>query len=85
MTHNTYVTQVQGRGYKLVSWNVRGHGHIMKRAKVFTHLKSLSADIMFLQETHIKHTAKGKLRVGWVDQVYEANFTTKAKRGGLQF
>ena len=35
----------------------------MKRSKVFAHLKSLSKDIMFLQETHIKQTAKGKLRL----------------------
>ena len=73
-----YATQVHGRGYKLVSWIVRGLGHIMKRAKVFAHLKSLSAD-MFLQETHIKYTAKGKLKVSWVDQLYESNFTTKAR------
>lgn len=79
MTHNTYVSQVHGRGYKLVIWNVWGLGLIMKCAKVFAHLKSLSADIMFLQETHIKHTAKGKLKVSWVDQLYEANFTTKAR------
>lgn len=70
---------MHGRGYKLVIWNVWGLGLIMKCAKVFAHLKSLSADIMFLQETHIKHTAKGKLKVSWVDQLYEANFTTKAR------
>ena len=74
-----YATQVHGRGYKLVSWNVRGLGHIMKHAKVFAHLKSLSADIMFLKKTHIKHTAKGKLMVSWVNQLHEANFTTKAR------
>ena len=70
---------MHGSGYKFVSWNVRGLGHVMKRAKVFAYLKSLSADIMFLQETHIKHTTKGKLKVSWVDQQYEANFTTKAR------
>lgn len=47
--------QAQWEGYKMVSWNVRGLGHIMKRAKVFSHLKALSADILFLQETHVKH------------------------------
>lgn len=32
----------------LVSWNVRGLGHTIKRGKVFAHLKYLKADIMFL-------------------------------------
>lgn len=79
MTHAKNVAQVHRGGYNFVSWNVKGLGHVIKRAKVFSHLKSLCADIIFLQETHIKHTSKGKLKVGWVDQLYEANFSTKAR------
>lgn len=41
-------------GITFASWNVRGLGHVHKRAKVFSLLKSLSADILFLQETHIR-------------------------------
>ena len=52
----------------MVSWNVRGLGHVMKRAKV-SHLKSLSADILFLQETHVKYTFKNTLEVSWIDQI----------------
>lgn len=36
----------------LVSWNVCGLGHPIKQGKIFAHLKSLKADIVFLQETH---------------------------------
>lgn len=79
MTHDKNAAQVHSGGYNFVSWNVKGLGHVVKRAKVFSHLKSLGADIIFLQETHIKHTSKGKLKVGWVDQLYEANFSTKAR------
>lgn len=79
VTHAKNVAQVHRGGYNFVSWNVKGLGHVIKQAKVFSHLKSLCADIIFLQETHIKHTSKGKLKVGWVDQLYEANFSTKAR------
>lgn len=48
--------QVGGRDLQLISWNVKGLGRAAKRGKVFKHLKSLSADIIFLQETHIKTT-----------------------------
>ena len=48
-------------GVTMVSWNVRGMGHPIKRAKVFSHLKSLSADIAFLQETHIRPSERNRL------------------------
>jgi hypothetical protein len=51
----------RGVGITFTSWNVRGLGHSIKTAKVFSHLKSLAADIIFLQETHIKPT-RAKLR-----------------------
>ncbi len=40
----------------LDSWNVRGGiNNRAKWFKVLSYLKSISADITFLQETHIKH------------------------------
>ncbi len=56
----------------------------MKRAKVFTCLKSLPADIMFLQDTHIAHKSKGRLKVR-EDQIYQACFSMKAKGGTILF
>lgn len=32
---------------KFVTWNVRGLGGQIKRSRVFSHLKSLSSDIVF--------------------------------------
>ncbi len=52
----------RGGGITFTSWNVRGLGHAIKRAKVFSHLKSLAADVIFLQETHIKPTRAKLLR-----------------------
>lgn len=74
--------QAQSRsgGIKIVSWNCNGLGHVVKRAKVFSHLKSLGADIV-LQETHIKRSAQAKLRVGWIGQIYQSNFDAKARGG----
>lgn len=70
---------------KMVSWNVRGLGHAVKRGKVFAHLKSLKADIMFLQETHIIATEQRRLRASWISQVYQSPFTSKARGVAILF
>uniref|UniRef100_A0A8C9X622 exodeoxyribonuclease III n=1 Tax=Sander lucioperca TaxID=283035 RepID=A0A8C9X622_SANLU len=59
---------------KIVSWNVRGLNHPVKRGKIMAHLKSLKADVIFLQETHIRNTARNKLSMGWGSQIYQSNF-----------
>lgn len=43
------------RGQTFASWNVQGLNNPIKRGKDFVHLKSLSPDIIFLQETHLKN------------------------------
>lgn len=67
------------RGVTMVSWNVRGMGHHIKRAKVFAHLKSLSADISFLQETHIRPSEQARLKCGWAGQIFQSTFSSKAR------
>lgn len=62
-----------------VSWNCRGLGGALKKGKVFSHLKSLSADIIFLQETHIPPTEQGRLRSQWISHVYQSSFSTNAR------
>ena len=69
----------------LVSWNVRGLGHPVKRGKVFSHLKSLKSDIIFLQETHVTATQHRKLRANWISQVYQSPFTSKARGVAILF
>ena len=48
--------------FTVVSWNVKGLGHVIKRGRVFSHLKTLKLDVIFLQETHIGVTEQRRLR-----------------------
>lgn len=49
-----------------------------KIGRVLSHLKSLQADIMFLQETHLLTDVHGRLKCKWVDQIYHSKFSTNA-------
>lgn len=53
----------------IVSYNVRGLGHPIKRKKIFAQLKSLKSSIALLQETHLNDLEHKKLKREWVDQV----------------
>lgn len=75
----SYTSSPQGGSLTLLSWNVKGLGTSLKRGKVFSHLKHLSGDIIFLQETHIKHTEQWRLKCNWVSQVYQSTFSSKAR------
>lgn len=72
-------TSPRGGGITFVSWNVRGLGHVLKRAKVFSHLKSLAADIVFLQETHIRPAGAKLLRCSWVNQIFQSTFSSNSR------
>lgn len=52
MQDNT-INKKRGGQLTVVTWNVRGLNHPVKRGKVLVHLKALSSDIIFLQETHL--------------------------------
>ena len=69
-------------GINLVSWNVCGLGHSIKRDKVFAHLNSLSADVAFLQETLIRPSEQKRLRCSWADQIFNPH--SQAKLAALQ-
>lgn len=64
-----------------ISWNVGGLGHAIKRAKIFSHLKFLAAEVIFLQETHFKPTRAKLLRCSWVNPIFQSTFSSKA--GGV--
>ena len=72
-------------GVTMASWNVRGMGHPIKRGRVFSHLKSLKADIIFLQETHIGPNCQSRLRANWISQVFQASFSAKARGVAIIF
>ncbi len=69
----------------LVSWNVKGLGHVIKRGRVFSHLKTLKPDIIFFQETHIGPNEQRRLRANWISQVFQAPFTRKARGVAILF
>lgn len=62
-----------------MSWNVRGLNGPVKRAKVFQNIKLHKADIIFLQETHLKLSDHTRLRRPWVGQIFHSSFNTKAR------
>lgn len=64
---------------RIVSWNVKGLGNPVKRARVLAHLKQLQPDIICLQETHTKRSVQLVLRANWLGQAYNANFGSKAR------
>lgn len=63
------------------SWNVNGINEPVKRGKA--HLKSLQADIIFLQETHLKNNSHARLRCRWIQQIYHSNFPVKARGAAI--
>ena len=64
---------------RFVSWNVKGLNGPVKRSKVFSHLKSLKADILFLQETHLRVKDHIRLRKAWISQVYHSRHDGSSK------
>lgn len=63
----------------LVTWNVKGLNHPIKRKKVLTHLKNMGADIAFIQETHLKMSDNTRLKCSWVGQLFHSRFTAKGR------
>lgn len=47
---------------RLLSWNIKGMGSPIKRSRIFAHLKRLKADLVFLQETHMRTKDQVRLR-----------------------
>lgn len=52
---------------------------------MFSHLKSLKSDIIFLQATHVKATRYRRLRANWISQVYQSPFISKARGVAILF
>lgn len=68
-----------GSDLNIVSWNVKGLNHPVKRRKVFSHLKQLKTDIVFLQETHVRASEHSRLMVGWAGQHFHSAFQAKTR------
>lgn len=63
----------------IINWNVKGLNHPVKRRKIFNHLKQLRADIVLLQETHVRASEHSRLMMGWAGQHFHSAFQAKAR------
>lgn len=64
---------------KIVSLNVKGLNHVIKRQKILTFLKKEKAQIAFLSETHLNDLEHLKLRRSWVGQVCYSSYSTNSR------
>ena len=65
---------------KIISINVKGVNHAIKRKKILKWLKKEKADIALLQETHLTDIEHEKLKREWVGQIYFSSFCS-SRRG----
>lgn len=64
---------------KLVTWNVKGIGHPIKRTKILTALKKEKVEIALLQETYLTPKEHLKLQKDWVGQIFFSSFKTNSR------
>lgn len=69
--------------FRFVTWNVRGMGTLLKRQKVFEHLKKLQADIVLLQETHTSTAAHHTLTSPHFPNTHSACYNSKQRGGAI--
>uniref|UniRef100_A0A3Q1EB90 exodeoxyribonuclease III n=1 Tax=Acanthochromis polyacanthus TaxID=80966 RepID=A0A3Q1EB90_9TELE len=67
------------RDIKIISLNVKGVGHVVKRQKIISLQKRENAQIVLLQETHLSDLENIKLRRGWVGQVFYSSFSSLSR------
>lgn len=79
----TSVDNSKANGVTMVSWNVRGLRHFLKRTKVSAHLKSMHSNVVFLQETHIRSSDWARLRCSWAGHIFQATFSSKVHGGSI--
>ena len=71
--------RVGDNSVRFISWNVKGVNGPVKRARVLTHLKNLKADVVFLQETHLKKSDQIRLHKAWFSHEFHSDFDTRAR------
>lgn len=64
---------------KIVSLNVKGINHVIKRQKILSFFKKERCQIAFLQETHLSDLEHIKLRRSWVGQVFYSPSNSKSR------
>ena len=64
---------------KIITLNVKGINHVIKRQKILSFLKKEKCQIAFLQETHLSDLEHIKLRRSWVGQVFYSSYNSKSR------
>ena len=79
MASNSSMSDIShiGSSVRFLSWNIKGMGSPIKRSRIFTHLKRLKADLVFLQKTHMRTKDQVRLKCPWVSEVFHSNFNSK--------
>lgn len=77
MSVETTPSRTGKQQFQFISWNVRGLNGPVKRANIFQHLKFLGADIVFLQETHLKIKDHSRFWQPWLGQVFHSVFDSR--------
>ena len=68
-----------GSSVRFLSWHIKGMGSPIKRLRIFSHLKRLKADLVFLQETHMSTKDQVRFKCPWVSEVFHSDFNSKAR------
>uniref|UniRef100_A0A3B3INX1 exodeoxyribonuclease III n=1 Tax=Oryzias latipes TaxID=8090 RepID=A0A3B3INX1_ORYLA len=64
---------------KILTLNVKGINHVIKRRKTLTLLKKEKVQIAPLQETHLTDHEHSKLKRDWVGQVFCSSYNSKSR------
>lgn len=70
---------VGGAAVRFLSWNVKGLNGPVKRTRIFSHLKQLKTDVLFLQETHLRLEDHTRLRKAWVNHIFHSKFNNRSR------
>ena len=83
MTHTTSNAILGNRDVNIISWNVKGLNHNVKRKKVLSHLQHLEVGIAMLQETHLRNRDHIRIHRDWVGQMFHSKFDGKSRGAAI--
>lgn len=70
----------------MLTWNVGGRGvnGAIKRTRVLAHIKDLKADVIFIQETHLRNISQKQLiNQPWIGSVFHSQFDNKTRGAAI--
>lgn len=65
----------------VVTYNVNGLNHVVKRKKILTQLKQMECDIALLQESHLSDFEHKKLKREWVGHTFFSSHPSSKRNG----